>query len=82
MNCQVPVAASNSTSIPEIVGDGALLFSPYDERDIAVKMDMVINENMDVGELKRKGLIQANKFSWGKTAEGVIEIIDSLNGRH
>ncbi len=82
MSCQVPVAASNSTSIPEIVGDGALLFNPYDERDIAVKIDMVVNEKMDVGELKRKALIQTDKFSWGKTAEGVIEIIDSLNGRH
>jgi glycosyltransferase involved in cell wall biosynthesis len=82
MNCQVPVAASNSTCIPEIVGDGALLFSPYDDRDIADKMDMVINEKMEVGELKRKALIQTDKFSWGKTAEGVIEIFNSLNGRH
>ena len=78
MQSGTPVAASNATSIPEVVGEGALLFDPNDPADMADKIDAVIHARIDVDDLKAKAKRQAEKFSWARTARQTMEIFDGL----
>jgi len=65
----VPVASSNATCLPEILGSGAIYFNPLDIDDIAETIKKVlINENLRK-ELIKKGFEQIKKYSWKKMAE-------------
>lgn len=78
MRCQVPVAASTATSIPEVVGNGALLFDPYNVEDIADKLDQVLNQKADIDGLLQAGLKQAEQFSWEDSARKTIALLESV----
>ena len=65
MACGCPVASSNAGSLPEIVGDAAVLFDPHDPAAIAAG----IVEALDRGrELRERGVAQAARFTWDATA--------------
>jgi glycosyltransferase involved in cell wall biosynthesis len=75
LKCNVPAIVSNTSSMPEVAGDAALLVDPNDYRDIAEKMTMLYKD-----EMLRKKLIaqceqQAQKFSWEKAADVLWENI-------
>lgn len=70
--CGTPVAASAATSIPEAAGDAALLFDPEDVRSIADSMRRLDSDEGLRASLRDKGLQRAARFSWEKTAEGVL----------
>lgn len=78
MQCGTPVVASNVTSIPEVVGEGALFFDPNDPADMADKIDAVIHARVDVDALKAKAWRQAEKFSWALTAKQTMEIFNDF----
>ncbi len=68
MACEVPVACSNLSSMPEIAGEAAVLFDPLDIDSIANGMFSVLQSEDERIELARKGLKRAGDFSWEKTA--------------
>lgn len=69
MACGCPVVTSNRYSIPEVVGDAAILHDPDDYKSFANSICMLLtDENMRKNLIKR-GLEQAKKFSWKKTAK-------------
>jgi glycosyltransferase involved in cell wall biosynthesis len=74
MQCGLPVVASNSSSIPEILDDKRLLFNPADEDDILNKINMVLSSNKLKAELSEKTLTNAAKFSWKSTAQKTLEV--------
>jgi glycosyltransferase involved in cell wall biosynthesis len=78
MQCRVPVVASSATSIPEVVGNGALLFDPYNVEDIADKLDQVLNQKADLDMLLQAGLKQAELFSWEDSARKTIALLESV----
>ncbi|HWR59588.1 MAG TPA: glycosyltransferase family 1 protein [Thermodesulfovibrionales bacterium] len=78
MQCQVPVVASSATSIPEVVGNGALLFDPYNVEDIADKLDHVLSKKADIDRLLQAGLKQAQQFSWEDSARKTIALLESV----
>jgi len=78
MACGVPVAASYAASIPEIVGDSALLFNPDDQNDIAKSLEKIIVNKELRKKLTESGLRRSNEFSWRKTAHKTLEIIKNL----
>jgi glycosyltransferase involved in cell wall biosynthesis len=77
LSCGCPVIASNTTSIPEVVGDAGILINPYDTGAIAFTL-----ERLQFDEIRNnyitKGFARANLFSWEKVAEKYIEIYHSL----
>jgi glycosyltransferase involved in cell wall biosynthesis len=73
-----PVLCSNVTSIPEIVGEAALLANPYDEKDIAEKMLLIANDKTLKEDLKNKGVERLKFFSWQKTAEATLKVYESV----
>jgi glycosyltransferase involved in cell wall biosynthesis len=74
MACGTPVVASNVSSLPEVVGDAAVLVNPENVFDIARGIrDVLLNESLRA-ELIRRGREQAARFSWERTARQVLEI--------
>ncbi len=68
----VPVACSNASSLPEVVGDAALLFDPHDERAIAVALERLLSDSeedsVEVERLLARGSERAREFTWERTA--------------
>jgi len=64
----VPVACSNSSSLPEVAGDAALLFDPKDVGQIRQSLLRLMNEPGLAAELGKRGRAQAARFSWERTA--------------
>lgn len=72
----VPVISSNTSSMPEVVGDAGILLSPKDEKAWIEALTLVNNDSA-----KRSSMIEANKkqiqkFAWEKTAQKTIEIYE------
>ena len=65
MACGCPVAASNAGSLPEVVGDAAVLFDPRDPAAIAAGIDEALDR---AGELASLGIERAALFTWDATA--------------
>jgi len=74
----IPIAASNTTSIPEICGDAAIYFNPYDVEDIANKMFKVLNDEILREKLIKKGFERAKNFSWEKAARKTLAIFEDV----
>ncbi len=64
----VPVACSNASALPEVAGDAAEYFDPYDARAIAAALDRVLGDRARRVELVVRGTEQAARFSWETTA--------------
>lgn len=70
----VPVCASNSSSIPEVVGDAALLFNPLSVEEIAASLARVLTDQTLRKELVAKGRDQLGIFSWEKCAQKHLDV--------
>jgi len=78
MKCGCPVIASYSSSIPEVVGDSALLINPEKPMEIASAMLKLASSEELCEKLRNKGLQQSRKFSWEKSAQKLLQIIEKL----
>ena len=72
MACGCPVVTSNITSLPEVVGDAAVVVDPYDIRNIADGILSILNNEEYRQELIRAGRAQALKFDWRKAADIIL----------
>lgn len=66
MQCGTPVITSNSSSLPEVVGDAGLMCEPNDEDALCELMFRIYNDGELRKELSDKGLERSKQFSWGK----------------
>jgi glycosyltransferase involved in cell wall biosynthesis len=73
MACGTPVACSNSSSLPEVAGDAALLANPMDTQDLARAMRTALEDEGLRQEMSEKGLRRAQGFSWLQTAQHTLE---------
>ncbi len=74
MACGTPVITTRVSSLPEVVGDAALLVSPEDEEELAVQMWRILSDGDLRDKLRAKGLNRAASFSWEKTARETLEV--------
>ena len=74
MACGLPVIASYASSLPEVVGEAALMVDPYNINDIARALTEILSDENIKNKLVARGLEQAKKFSWEKTAKEYLEI--------
>ncbi len=77
MAAGTPVVCGVNSSLGEICGQAALLADPHNSRDIAEAAFAVLADKELAGELSRKGLRQAEKFSWLSAAERTLAILKS-----
>lgn len=70
----VPVACSNATCLPEILGNAAIYFNPLDVNEIAKTIKKVFNNQNLKEQLVQKGLEQVKKYSWEKMARETLQV--------
>lgn len=78
MKSGCPVIASYSSSIPEVVGDAALLVNPVSNIEIAAAMIKLIKDSDLREKLRNEGFLQSKKFSWTDSAKKLLEIFENL----
>lgn len=74
MACGTPVIVSNSASLPEVVGDAAILTDPRDIQELKNGLKELINNPELRQKLKEKGKLRARQFSWKSSAEKLMKI--------
>jgi len=77
MQSGVPVITSNCSSMPEVVGDAGILVNPHSEQSIAEGMEELYCNLSLQSELILKGLEQAKKFDWDKSAAQVYAFLQN-----
>lgn len=70
----VPVACSSAASIPDVAGDAAVLFDPFDERAMAAAILQVLREPAIRETCIQRGFERAGQFTWQSTAKAILEI--------
>lgn len=70
----VPVITSKTSSMPEVTGDSAILIDPGNPTEITQAIEKILTNKSLEQEMIKKGLIQAEKFSWEKTAQSFLEV--------
>lgn len=81
MACGTPIACSNTTAIPEVVGEAALLFDPHTPETIAAAMDRLLTTPALRAELAAKGLARSRLFSWDRTAQATADVLVAAAAR-
>jgi glycosyltransferase involved in cell wall biosynthesis len=74
MSCGCPIVCSNVTSLPEVVGDAALLVNPYDVEELADAIQRVLHDEDLRAGLVAKGLARARHFSWERAARQTAQV--------
>ena len=74
MACGTPTIVSNTSSMPEVVGDAGLIIDPSDWEEIAVAMHRLLTEDELHKELSQKGLQRASVFSWSRAASETLDV--------
>jgi glycosyltransferase involved in cell wall biosynthesis len=78
MTCGCPVACSQTSSIPEVVGEAAEFFDPTQPDSMADAITNVLYSSERSRELRLAGKTQAEKFSWDQCADQTASIYQSL----
>lgn len=78
-SCGCPVISSNTTSMPEILAESVLYFDPHDIADISRSINKIINDIDLRKELIVKGYRNAKRFSWEKSTNNLIKVIEKLD---
>lgn len=71
-----PVASSNATCLPEVLGDAALYFDPANPQEMADQVHKILVDKKLRNELIKKGAQQAARYSWQKMAKETLAIYD------
>lgn len=78
--CEVPVITSNTSSLPEVAGDAALLVDPHDVDAIADAMRRLLTDPDLRAELIRRGRENVKRFSWEKCARETLAVLEEAAG--
>jgi glycosyltransferase involved in cell wall biosynthesis len=78
MACGTPVLTSNSSSLPEVTGDAAILVNPIEVEEIAGALMRIAHDSSLQEELRQKGLKRAKLFSWEETARRTLGVYETL----
>lgn len=81
MKCGAAVIGSNTSSIPEVIGNENALFDPTCETDIARLMERALTDKPFRRGLKKHAIIQAAKFTWKETAKRAMAAIAEAHRR-
>ena len=74
MACGTPVITSNTSSLPEVVGQAAVLVDPYDEAALAQAIWQIARDASLRQRLQQTGIEQAKQFTWQAAAEKTLAV--------
>ncbi|MCJ7602521.1 MAG: glycosyltransferase family 4 protein [Desulfobulbaceae bacterium] len=78
MACGCPVICSNTSSMPEVAGDAALLIDPTDVETLRRAIENVLNDRRKRDQLKELGIERARLFSWRETARQTVTLFRNV----
>jgi glycosyltransferase involved in cell wall biosynthesis len=78
MACCTPVACSDASSLPEVVGDAALQFDPLDVRSMAQSIVRGIGDRALRSKLVARGIARTQLFTWHRCAQHVLEVLEQV----
>ena len=78
MACGCPVLSSNASSLPEVVGDAAILLDPMDVEGFTREMVRTMSDSDLRQDLRERGLARSAQFSWDRTARETIAVYRAL----
>jgi glycosyltransferase involved in cell wall biosynthesis len=81
MSCGTVVIGSDTTSIPEVVGEAGLFFDPHNAGALAAHLCTVLDDDELREELQRRALQRAATFSWRRSATETLDVLTSLAQR-
>ncbi|MEI6359304.1 MAG: glycosyltransferase family 1 protein [Synechococcus sp. ELA619] len=74
MQCGTAVIVSRSSSLPEVVGDGAWLVEPDDSDQLLARLEDLLQDEQQRQQLARRGRERAKAFSWAQTAQATEQV--------
>ena len=81
MACGTPVVCSDTSSLPEVTGEAALLVGPGDVEGWRRALERISDDAGLRADLRRQGILRAARFSWDRTAAATWEIIEAAATR-
>ncbi len=78
MHCGTPVITGDRTSLPEVVGDAALLVDPFNTRAISSALEQMIADNALRERLSKLGFERAKQFSWLRAARQTLNVFEGV----
>ena len=75
MSAGTPVITSNFSSLPEAVGDAAIMVNPYNLDELAKAMEIVLSDDKLKDTLIKRGHERVKNFSWEKCAKETLEFM-------
>lgn len=78
--CGVPVVCSDASSLPEVVGDAALLFPPQDTAALITALRRVLTDETLRRDLQQRGPQQAARFTWERAARETLAVYKRVAG--
>jgi glycosyltransferase involved in cell wall biosynthesis/SAM-dependent methyltransferase len=82
MACGAPVITSNTSSLPEVVGDAAILVNPYNSEELCEAMRTVLCDDDLRSTLRSKSLERAKLFSWERAAKETLAVYEEICPEH
>ncbi len=76
MACGCPVLTADISSMPEVCGNAALYFDPYNKQSLQLQLQSIVANKILYDDLKEKGLSRVKQFSWSKTVNQLKVIIE------
>jgi glycosyltransferase involved in cell wall biosynthesis len=80
MACGTPVVTSNTSSLPEVVGDAGLMVDPHSADALADALTRVLSDRELHADLAERGLRRATTFTWRTTAERTLRAYQEAGG--
>lgn len=80
MACGIPCVLSDIEAFREVSADAAMLFNPDNEKELAEKIMILLNNENLYNSCREKGINRANDFDWDKTADEIRKIINNAAG--
>jgi glycosyltransferase involved in cell wall biosynthesis len=78
MACGAPVITSNTSSLPEIAGDAALLIDPHNTGELSAAITRVLQDKALQEELRQKGYERVKQYTWPVSARKMLSVYQQL----
>ena len=82
MACGVPVITSNTSSLPEVIGDAGIMVDPTDINSLCESMYILLKDKELWNRMRNMGLERSKLFSWDNTAEKILKVYDEVFSMH
>jgi glycosyltransferase involved in cell wall biosynthesis len=78
MACGCPVVSSNTSSMPEVLGDAALFFNPYHVEEMSLAIRKMLEDENLRNKFRQKGLERVRLFTLEKAAKKILDVFESV----